>query len=298
MPVNNKLPDHPLLVNLKTGEKPKTKFINNLDAVDVKLINCPDVYELMSYIPEFTSGTWEDKPKTDFAVEEREKAIVDLFDGYLLPTALETIKITFIVKGIDLADVCHLIRHRTMSFSASGTGDRDMRHDDVLIKPSIIGSEYEERYKKLLEDSKQLYSDVMDDPDMPILDARTFMPRCTDNYYYVSTDMKGIFSFIKQRKDESIEPESMNVFALKLWLEVCKKFPMLKNHIDLSSPDYFAVETSIGGRSSNFYRPEPKNDFYEYKLSWFMRQKMRSQMNGGDQYIKIRDDILDQIEAL
>jgi len=298
MPIDNNLPDHPLLVNLKTGEKPKTKFINNLDAVDVKILDAPNLYDLMNYIPEFASGTWEDKPKTNFTKEERAEVINDLFKGYILPTALETIKITFIVKGIDLVDVCHLIRHRTMSFSASGTGDRDMRHDDVLIKPSIIGSEYEERYKKLLTDSKQLYADITDDPDMPILDARTFMPRCTNNYYYVSTDMKGIFNFIKQRKDESIEPESMNIFALKLWLEVCKLYPMLKDHIDLTEPDYFAISTSKGNRSSNFYKPEPKNDIYPYKLEWFMRSKTRQEMRNGGDYIRLRDGLLKEISEL
>ena len=299
MPINNELEDRPLLVNLKTGDTPKTRFLHALDAVGVEMINCPTDKDLMAYIPEFASGTWEDSPKTDFTEEERAQVIDDLFAGYILPTALETIKMTFLVKGLDLVDVCHLIRHRTLSFSAQGTGDRDMRDDDILVKPSFLGNQkYSERFSKLMEDSKQLYADVMDDPDMPILDARTFMPRCTSNYYYVSGDMKAIMAFVGQRKDESIEPETMNIFAIRLWMEVVKRFPQLKNKIDLRSPDYFAVETSKGNRSSNFYRPEPKNDIYEYKLDWFIRQKMRQDMNGGKDYIELRDDLLAEFDAL
>jgi len=193
MPVNNELPEHPLLVNLKIGEVPETTFIHGLEAVNVRMLDCPSDSDLMRYIPEFASGTWEDHPKTDFTDEERAQVIDDLFAGYILPTALETIKMTFIIEGIDLVDVCHLIRHRTLSFSAQGTGDRDLRHDDVLVKPSILSDrDYMNRLIEIIKLSKELYADITDDPDMPVLDARTFMPRCTSNYYYVSGDLKSL----------------------------------------------------------------------------------------------------------
>jgi len=299
MPENKSLEERPLLVNLKLGEAPKTNFRHGLHAVNVRMLDCPTDIELMQYIPEFASGTWEDKPRTDFTQAERAKVVDDLFAGYILPTALETIKMTFIIEGIDLVDVCHLIRHRTLSFSAQGTGDRDMRNDDVLVKPSLMSNDkYSDRFMQLIYDAKQLYADVTDDPDMPILDARTFMPRCTSNYYYVSGDLKAIMAFVGQRKDESIEPESINIFAIKLWTEVVKRFPQLKTKIDLRSPDLFAIETSKGGRSSNFYKPEPKNDIYEYRLDWFMRQKMRQEMTGGQDYIAMRDKLLAEFDAL
>lgn len=298
MPINNELPDHPLLVNLKTGCEPRTRFVNALDAVKVTLIDAPTRTELMNYIPEFASGTWEDEPKTVFTKQERSQIITDLFDGYILPTALETIKLTFLIEGLDLVDVSHIIRHRTLSFSAQGTGDRDLRDDDILMKPSIANSKHRSKFETLMNLSKELYSDVMDDEEMPILDARTFMPRCTSNYYYVSGDMKAIMAFVRQRKDESIEPETMNIVALQLWREVCKMYPELKTKIDLVSPDLFAIETSIGNRSSNYYKPEPKNDIYEYKLNWFMRKKMRRDMIGGQEYITIRDKILQEIESI
>lgn len=298
MPINKNLESRPLLVNLKLGQRPTTEFKHGLDAVNVRMLDCPTTNDLMSYIPEFASGTWEDYPKTEFTIEERAKVIDDLFAGYILPTALETIKMTFIIEGIDLVDVCHLIRHRTLSFSAQGTGDRDLRNDPVLVKPSILASEHSAKFIKLIELSKELYADITDDPNMPILDARTVLPRCTSNYYYVSGDLKAIMAFVGQRKDESIEPESVNILAIKLWTEVVKQFPQLKTKIDLRSPDLFAIETSKGGRSSNFYRPEPKNDIYEYRLDWFMRQKMRQEMTGGSDYIVIRDQLLEEFDKL
>jgi len=297
MPINNDLPDHPFLINFKTGEKPKTKFVNHLDAVNVELLHGPTVDQLKHYIPEFASGTWEDVPKKDFTNEEREQVLVDLFSGSILPTALESIKLTFRVDGLDLNDVPHLIRHRLMGFSAQGTGDRDIRHDDILIKPSIIGSKYEARYCDLMNDAKQLYADLMDDPEIPILDPRTVLPRSTSNYYYFTLDLKAVFAFVKQRKDVSIEPESMNIFAIKLWIEVVKLYPLLKGMISFTEPDHFAIKTSIENRSSNFYMPEEKNDIYDYKESWFCRGK-RSSMRGGDQYIRMEAELLAHLEAL
>jgi len=298
MPINNNLPTHPLLVNLKTGKKSKPKFVNNLEMINVKLLSIPSQNDLCSYIPEFASGTWEDYPKHNFTKGEREQVLKDLFAGYILPTALETIKVTFIIEGMDLVDVCHVIRHRTMGFSASGTGDRDCRNDNVLLKPSIIGSKYEEKIKKHISGLMQIYGEMYDDKDIPVLDPRTILPRNTSNYYYVTADLKSIMHFIGQRKDESIEPETMNIIALKLWLEICKTYPMLKNKFDFNGTDKFAVETSIGGRSSNFYIPEEKNDIYEYRKDWFMKQKTRQEMNGGEQYLKIKKELLNELNSL
>jgi len=131
-----------------------------------------------------------------------------------------------------------------------------------------------------------------------VLDPRTILPRNTSNYYYVTADLKSIMHFIGQRKDESIEPETMNIIALKLWLEICKTYPMLKNKFDFNGTDKFAVETSIGGRSSNFYIPEEKNDVYEYRKDWFMKQKTRQEMNGGEQYLKIKKELLNELNSL
>ena len=297
MPVNNGLQDHPHLIKFHKGEKAKTEFKNSFDAVNVRILHAPSIKELKQYLPEFSSGTWETRPKTEFSEEEREQVLKDLFSGFILPTAYESIKITYLIDGIDLSSVAHLIRHRLQGYSAKGTGDVDGRHEAFLLHPSIIGSKYEERLKKIVEDSKQLYGEMLDDDAISILAPRSILPRGTENYYYVTTDIKTLIAFVKQRKDESIEQEEMNIFALRLWLEVCKLYPDLKGMIDFNEPDHFAIKTSIGNRSSNFYEPEEKNDIYEYKKSWFCRGK-RSEMRNGDQYLEIKSELIKELESL
>ena len=297
MPINKDMTNHPHLIDFHTGEEAKTEFKNSFDAVNVKILNIPSIEDLKKYVPEFCSGTWETRPKTIFSDKEREDVLKDLFSGYLLPTAYESIKITYLIDGIDLSSVAHLIRHRLQGYSAKGTGDVDGRHESFLLHPSIIGSKYEDRLKKIVENSKQLYGEMLDDPTISILAPRSILPRGTENYYYVTSDLKTIIAFVKQRKDESIEQEEMNIFALKLWLEICKIYPMLKSMINFNEPDHFAIKTSIGNRSSNFYYPEEKNDIYDFKESWFCRGK-RSSMRNGNQYIKIKDAILNELSNL
>ena len=185
-----------------------------------------------------------------------------------------------------------------MSFSASGTADRDMRFDNVLVKPSIQKSKYYDRYKKIVEDSMQLYSEMMDDEDMPILDPRTILPRCTSNYYYFRVNLKDAMNFIRQRKDEQIEPESINIFALKMWLSILEVYPSLKGKVEIDGPDHFYKSTATSGRSSNFYPPSKKNDTFEWKKSWFMKNDLRENMIAGNQYIKIRNKLLQKIHNI
>jgi len=299
MPIDNNLLDRPFLINFKTGEKPNNKYISHIDAINITLIDSPTPESLMKYIPNFASGTWRDHPKKDFTKEEKLQVIDDLFDGCILPTALETMKFTFLIEGLDLSDVAHLIRHRTLSFSASGTGDRDCRMDNILLKDSFVGSKYELRIKSATDMLMEVYSESLDDPEIPHLDPRTILPRNTTNYYYMSGDFKAIKAFVLQRKDTSIEPSSMNLIALKIWLEVCKIFPRLKDKISFTEPDRFAIETSKGNRSSNFYLPSDKNDIpdYKYKKSWFIKDK-RENMRGEQNFLDKFNLILKEIDNL
>jgi len=296
MPVNNNLDARNSLINMKTGEKHRTKFVNSLEAVNVTLLNAPTLKQLEDYIPQFTSGTWSDTPTTEFG--DINEIMNELFDRRLIPSALRTIQLTFLIEGMDLIDVTHLIRHKNLEFSSQCTGDRDMRFDDVLIKPSIVESKYEMRYNDICKKAKELYAEMMDDEDIPILDPRTILPRCMPNYYYVSGNLQDILGFIKQRKDEAIDQETMNIIALRMFLEVCKVYPQLKDAIDFNEPDYFAIETSKSGRSSNYYVPEEKNDIYEYRKDWFIRQKRRSEMNNGNEYLDLKEKLLKELKDI
>ena len=272
-------------MKLKFGEDVNLRFLNSVDAVRVECVQAPLRGQVMHYLAPFALATWEDKPRNDYSAEEREQAIEDLFDFKLLPGAMETIRFTFLVSNIDLVDVTHLIRHRTFTFSAHCTGDRDQREDDVLMKPSISTNEaFATRYREAMFICAQLYADMVDSGEVSILDARTALPRSFANHYYASASLKDLIPFFKQRLDRQIQPESDNLIALQMLIEVASVFPEIGRIIKLDDPDQYFIKTAQTDHSSNLYQPEPKNDTFEWNPQWFIYPCTRDKMPGAEDF--------------
>jgi thymidylate synthase (FAD) len=297
MPINNDLPDKKFPFTIKRMEQPTTEYLEALSAIKVKLIQSPSLEELMDYIPEFALATWEDKPRSDYTEKERYECITKLLRGEVLPTALETVGLTFLISNIDLIDVTHLIRHRTMSFSAHCTGDRDQRHDPCLVKPSIlVDPEYVDRFMNIVDDAKELYADMVDSGQVSILDARTILPRALTNHYYARVNLKDFIGYLRQRLDRQIQPESDNIIALKMLVEANKKLPGLKEVVDLNAPDHWFVKTAQTDHSSNLYRPEtPRNDVFEWKPQWFVYGCERKDMPGGEYFTTLWNNLVEEL---
>jgi thymidylate synthase ThyX len=300
MPVKNDLPDKTFPMEFKWNEKPHTRFLPHLENIRVELIDYPDRDKLISYLPKYSLATWEDHPVTAYSYEEGEQCIYDLFTGKLLPTALETVGFTFLISNIDLVDVTHLIRHRSMSFSAHCTGDRDQRFDECLIKPSIMDDpDFLLRFTRIVNDAVQLYADMVDSKEISILDARTILPRSMTNHYYARVNLRDLIGFLHQRLDRQIQPESDNIVALRMLLEVAKVYPEIKYTVDLNKPDMWYVKTAQTNHSSNLYMPEiPRNDIFQYKEQWFIYKKQRSEMLGGMSFVNLWNKLVEELNEL
>lgn len=288
MPINNDLPKKNFPMKFKWNEPPVTAYTHALDSIAVSCMNGPKRKDILNYVANFSLATWEDSPKFDYTEKEAEEALKGILQGKVLPNFMETIKFTFLISNIDLIDVTHLIRHRTFTFSAHCTGDRDQRHDPVLVKPSITeNEEFYKRYKELMGMAKDLYSDMVDSKEVSILDARTVLPRCTANHYYASASLKDLIPFFKQRLDKQIQPESDNLIAIKMLLHVARVIPEIKYVIDLDAPDWFFIKTAQQDHSSNLYFPEEKNDTFDYNEQWFVYKRKREEMPGGYSFKEI-----------
>lgn len=297
MPKNNDLPQLDLPMKVKWNQKPSTEFKNHLESINVTLLSAPTMDELRSYIPQFATATWQDHPKKTFTDEERDEVISDLFKGILLPTAMETISLTFLIEGMDLIDVTHLIRHRSFSFSAQCTADRDMRHDEALIKPGIaINHDFNFRFKRLVKEAKKLYSDMVDSNVVSILDARAILPRCLASHYYMRGNLKDVLGFIRQRLDRQIQPQTDNIIALQMWIAVCRQYPLIKDLIDVNAPDHWYIKTAPTGRTTNAYPPEEKNDTFEWNEDWFLYHKKRSEFPGSETFDSLQQILLEVLD--
>ena len=287
-------------VKTKFGEAPETDFINQINNIRVTLVSAPSWKALCGYLPEFTTATWQDRPYDD-DIDNREDIVKSIFKGEMLPTALETVRVTFLVECLDLIDVTHLIRHRTLSFSAQCTADRDMRKDDCMVKPSIlVNDKFLGRYMEIVDEAKRLYADMVDSKEVSIFDARTILPRSLSNFYYVSGSLKDIIAFIKTRKDEAIQPESDNIVALLMWLELVKKYPVLQEciNMDIGGRDEFFCKTALSGHNSLAYLPKQENVVLGLKPEDCIYQKRRADFPGGHFYERRKSDIIQTLKRI
>ena len=289
----------PMHTKLKFGQKPQPiEFMNQLECIDVKLVHAPTVAEFRKTISVFLLNTWNDKIQWDFPEDQIDQTIDELFRYELLPTAMETINITWSVNGMDMIDTTHLIRHRLFSFAAQVHGDRDMRDDRVMVKPGIMANaEYFERYKQITTMARDLYVDMLDSGLVHGLDARTIMPRNFEHFYMVRCTIKDLIGYCIMRGDEQIQTTVDNIIAMKLWLEVLKVYPFLAGLVDFRKPDAFYQRQSAKGKT-NIFPPNAKNDNFDWCEEQFYHPIGRDQFPGSDVYLKIRDDLLSQIDAI
>jgi len=285
MPINNDLPVVKLPTDLGFNEPIKTEFHDHLDSIKTKLVSSPSIEELRNYIPDFCTATWAEQPfnKGSLSDYEKDKMIWMLFNGKLLPTAFETINCTFTIEGVDTQFVTHLIRHRAFSFSAQCTGDRSQRNDDAVVPHAIINSpEMYERYKQLVNDSKQLYADMVDTKEISVMDARHILPKCLSTFYWARGNIRDVMAFIKTRIDKQIQPTEDNVVAYYMWLELVRAYPMIVDCIDIHTPARYYISTARTGTGTNLYWPDEDSDEFEYNENDFLYQSTRENLNGTE----------------
>lgn len=309
MPNNNNLPATTLPMELRFNEVPTTNFVNNLDAIGIELISAPTMDELRAYLPQFITATWQEKYdkqyNNEISLKEKDDVIRDAFFGRALPTALETINLVFRISGISLQEVTHIIRYRNASFSADCSGDKWWTHKDALVPNSIENSdEFYERYKKIVEESKKLYCDMIDSKKVSIMDARYILPRCLSTFYYMRISLKDAIHFIKQRIDKQIQPETDNIIAYKMYCAILRQYPIANGLIDIHSPSYFYIKMARTGKATNLYYPDGDSDKFEWNENDFIYQNYRNEMNGTnenaenhfDELLKYFDDEIKAIE--
>jgi thymidylate synthase ThyX len=292
MPVNKDLEPIELPMVLKFGQKPNTQFHNNLDALKVELVDHPTRQQAWNVAWHYVKATWADRPDIDptAGVTDRElsKNLEDVFGGRTLPAPMECLGFTFRLSGMSFQEVTHIIRHRAGTFAAQCTGDRDLRDDDAVIPEPVENSpDFLRRWKKIVEESKELYAEMTDSKAVSMMDARMILPKCMTSFYYMRLPLKELIGFIYQRMDTQIQPAADNLLASKMAMEVAKVIPEFTSVIDFSKPDLHYIKTfrvkegdKYVSRGTNLYWPIPKNDKFDFHPQDTIYQCTREEING------------------
>jgi len=295
MPQNSNLTPVILPMDLKFNEEPTTEWMNNLEALNVELVDAPTRSQALNVAWQYVKATWadhhDDTNPTTASMQELSANLEDVLSFRALPTPMECFGFTFKLSGLSFQEVTHIIRHRAGSFAAQCTGDRDLRNDPAVIPEAIQNSpEFSDRYMKLTEDAKQLYSDMTDSKAVSMMDARMILPKCMTSFYLMRLNLKDLIGFIRQRQDRQIQPAADNLIAAYMARELVNVLPEASAAIDFSKPDMhyiktFRVPDGKGGhtsRGTNLYWPEPKNDIFEYHPEDTIYQGRREEINGTD----------------
>ena len=292
MPINQDLQPIELPMDLKFGQRPNTRFQNNLEALKVELVDAPTTEQARNVAWHYVKATWADQPdeiSPDNASDIiKSKNLLDVLQFRALPTPMECLGFTFRLSGLSFQEVTHIIRHRAGSFAAQCTGDRDLRNDSAVIPESVENSpDYLERYKKIVEDSKQLYSDMTDSKVISMMDARMILPKCMTSFYYMRLNLKDLIGFVNQRQDIQIQPAADNILAIEMALAACKAIPELTQVFNFEKPDMHYIKTfrvkegdKWISRGTNLYWPEPKNDTFDFHPEDTIYQCRREELNG------------------
>lgn len=288
MPKNNELTPATLPMPLRFNEKPTTEFINNLDAMEVTLLNYPTVDQLIEEIIPFTNATWNDDPiavRDSMSMKEKIQNVYDAFHFKYLPQSLETVNLTFLIKGIDLQTVTHLLRNRVgFTFSAECSGDKWWTHKRSLVPNAVQQSdEFYKRWQEITIAAKQLYCDMIDSKQISIMDARHILPRNLETYYLMHVNFLSLLNFLKQRIDKQIQPEEDNVLAYKLLLATIEKVPFAINVVNIHAPAMHYVTMARTGKATNLYFPDKDSDIFAWNENDFIYQARRDELNGTNE---------------
>jgi thymidylate synthase (FAD) len=306
MPKNNDLKPVKLPMKIRFNEAPQTLFKNNLDSIDIKLINAPSWEELRNYLTPFLEATWAEQPmeSMELGLQEKDRIIRDCLEGKALPTALEAINLVFKIEGISLQEVTHILRYRTASFSADCSGDKWWSHKAALVPSSIQQSDdFYERYRNIVREMKQLYCDMIDSKKISIMDARTILPRCLETFYFMRINLKDAMHFIHQRIDKQIQPETDNVIAYQMYLQLLEQYPIMNGLVNIHAPSNFYIKMARTGKATNLYFPDSDSDKFEWNENDFIYQCKRDEMNGTNKnavnhFSEIVKAVEEEIQAL
>ena len=158
--------------------------------------------------------TWNNLQNVAYDVNNNKvkECIDNVIKMKALPMPREQAIITFRINNISRVCLAQLTRQRKACFNVESQMPRPIKHN-VIIPLNVVKSKYYERAKKLVEDSQNLYDDLIKD-GMPPQDARymTMHGQTTSLVYVV--DINTFVSSFGFRCENNLSDEINLVYRL------------------------------------------------------------------------------------
>jgi thymidylate synthase ThyX len=278
-------------LKIKKNEIPITKFIDNLNAVKVTLIDWPDEERLKKVFVNMSTGSWYPNYFERADKEEVNEEIHDLLSGKMLGQGLEAAQFTFLVEGVSLHGTHAIVRNRIgISYLQQSTAVKDYRHSDVLVPRAFTRHlALLEKYKKWVLDGKKLYAELLDTNDIAITDARMALPKTIPAWIYISCNLMTLLSIYAKRSDTQEEYPELNEMVKQMKILVVDKFPYLSTFFVSNCEKGTCLHCKQGLKANCiFKRDEIHSKFLpkEYNDVFTMHEKTKKElMLDANEYI-------------
>ena len=214
---------------IKKDERPRTRFVDNLNAIEVDMIDYPDANRLKRVLVNMPRGSWYKDYIFDTDPLDVQSAHEDVLNGNVLGQAMEHPKFCFVVSGLSLHGTHAMVRNRIgICYIQQSHAVKDLRHEDVLVPraftkhPSLLAE-----YKEWVRQGKEIYADLMDTGDIATTDARFCLPKTIPSWLYVSVNLAALLAIYAKRSDTQEEHPELNISVELMKARVVTQFPFL-----------------------------------------------------------------------
>ncbi len=271
------------------NEKPKTKFIDEENSIEVEMISWPDEKLTKKMFINTCYGYSSPEIHDELSESEKEKAIQEIVEGKTLSKSLEMCgKFVFLIKNISLTVTHCLVRHRFFTILQKSTAVSDLRNEDFVMPKSFAkDKEFYEKIKKWYLEGKELFCEAVDEHCISVQNARLLIPKNNCNHMFIATDLKALCEAYGQRTCNQEEPMQHNIIFSRIRYLVLEKFPYLKDYFKSNCETGRCLHTKTGKHSNVvFKRNEAHKKFLPKDYSPDIRDDLlheytRDEMNKG-----------------
>ena len=203
MPRNDSMPVITSPFESHKNEVPITLVLDAEDAIKVTVLERPDSsQDIRQVLSSFGRACHEFRPLKH--VEENVNVWDDVASGKALWQNAEVLRWTVLVEGVDRIWTHQLVRQRIgITFSQQCTGDRDCRHDDIVIPRSYNQERWkteQDPYIDAILASKKSYASAIDS-GMCIVEARRILPQSSTSFIYMHVCLATLAALVRKRRD-------------------------------------------------------------------------------------------------
>lgn len=268
------------LFEIKRGETPTTKFIDNISAVKVDLIDWPNEERLKKVFVNMSQASWFEDFYETASIEDRQEVIEDLFSGKILGQGMEHPQFAFKVSGLSLHGTHALVRNRIgIAYLQQSQAVKDFRHSDVLVPRAFTKHlDLLSRYEEWVQMGKQIYADMLDTNDISNTDARFCLPKTIPSWIYVTASLPTILAIYGKRTDSQEEHPEMNQIAYQMRDLIVEKFPYMSSYFVSYDDNGRCLHLKKGYAANCIFKRDEKHEIDGYEDEWTLHDKTKQEL--------------------